>query len=51
MGTYIIGGILVIVVVAIIANMFKRKKEGKGMSCDCSGGCGGCSSGSCSGHE
>lgn len=38
MGTFIVGAILVIVVVAIIRKLIKDKKEGKG----CGGNCNSC---------
>lgn len=40
MGTYIVGAILVIMVVAIIRKLYKDKKNGKG----CGGNCAGCKS-------
>lgn len=41
MGTYIVGGILLVIVGAIISNMIKKKKNGQ-TSCGC--GCSGCPS-------
>ncbi len=38
MGTYIVGGILVILILAIIRKLYKDKKNSKG----CGGNCAGC---------
>lgn len=52
MGTIIIAAVIGFIVVAIIANMIKRKRSGKSASCDCSSGCGGCGSSGCdTNHE
>ena len=44
MATWIVGGVLLLIVSAIIANMIKDKKAGKG-GCSCGGNCGACSGG------
>jgi hypothetical protein len=41
MGTIVVGGILLVVVVLIIRSLIKNKKNGKS-SCGCDGGCGSC---------
>ena len=46
-GTIIICAVLLAIVAAIIANMVKKKKAGKSMTCNC-GGCKACPmNGSC----
>jgi len=42
MATWIVGGVLLLIVGAIIAKMIKDKKSGKG---GCCGNCGACSGG------
>ena len=42
MGTYIVGGILLIVVALIVRKLIKDKKSGK--HCQCDGNCGSCGS-------
>lgn len=44
MGTFIVGGILLIIVVLVIASMIRDKKNGKSIQCGndckhCGGGC------------
>ena len=43
LGDIIVGGILLVIVVAIVVKMVKDKKAGKS-SCGCGGGCSGCAS-------
>ncbi len=46
MGTIVVGGVILAIVVAIIHSMWKDKKSGKsscGGNCGACGGCGGCS--------
>ncbi|MBQ4088834.1 MAG: FeoB-associated Cys-rich membrane protein [Clostridia bacterium] len=44
MATWIVGGVLLVVVCAIIRKMIKDKRAGKG-GCSCGGDCGHCSGG------
>ncbi len=46
MGTYIVGGILLVIVALIIRKLVKEKKEGKSLQCGDCKSCGGCC-----GHE
>lgn len=43
MGTVIVGGILIVIVGAVIASMIRDKKKGKSLQC-------GCDCSRCSGH-
>ncbi len=43
-GSILVGAVLLVVVISIIRNMYRKKKQGK--SCTCGSGCGGCG-GSC----
>lgn len=38
-GTFVVSGILLLIVIAIIASMVKKKKQGKHIGCDNCGGC------------
>ncbi len=43
-GTILVGTVLLVIVISIIRNMYRKKKQGK--SCSCADGCGSCG-GSC----
>ena len=43
-GTILVGAVLLVIVISIIRNMYRKKKQGKG--CSCADG-GGSSGGSC----
>lgn len=43
MGQWIVGGILLLIVVAILWNLIRKRKSGES-SCSCGGGCGSCAS-------
>lgn len=43
-GTILVGAVLLVIVISIIRNMHRKKKQGKG--CSCADGCGSCG-GSC----
>ncbi len=44
LGTILVGGLVAIVLAAIVAGMRKSKREGKS-SCGCGSGCSGCAMG------